>query len=98
METKPADAPVPDQRAEALAIQNRMRERQAHINAAMAAQLEDLVSFDDAGVYVGWGYLSVAHYLSHITSVPLHQARDQVRVAHALTELPKTKEASRRAR
>src|SRR5574342_1023104 len=59
----------------------------AHITVATARQLALIREFDALG---GWanGFLSCAHWLNYRVGVGLHAAREQVRTARALPQLP----------
>jgi hypothetical protein len=65
----------------------------AHIQAAMARLLELVAEFDRLG---GWrvdGHRSCAYWLAHHTGLDLGAAREKVRVARALEELPRVRSA-----
>ena len=64
----------------------------AHITVATARLLELIREFDALG---GWsnGFLSCAHWLNYRVGVGLHAAREQVRTARALAQLPLIAEA-----
>ena len=64
-----------------------------HIAAATCRWLELLAEFDDRRGWAEWGIRSCAHWLSWRCSVGLRAARDHVRVAHRLQELPLIREA-----
>ena len=65
----------------------------AHIAAATCRWLELLAEFDDRRGWAQWGITSCAHWLSWRCSFGLGAARERVRVAHRLMELPLTREA-----
>ena len=52
-----------------------------------------VAEFDDRRGWAEWGVKSCAHWLSWRCSVALGAAREQVRVAHRLQELPLVREA-----
>lgn len=58
------------------------------IAAATARYLTVLAEFDERRGWAGWQCRSCAHWLSWKAGVGLHTAREQVRVARALTALP----------
>ncbi len=61
--------------------------------ALTARALDKLYEFD---VKLGWqklGFQSCAHWLNHRVGISLGTAREHVRVAHALVELPETRAA-----
>ncbi|HUG36423.1 MAG TPA: DUF222 domain-containing protein [Candidatus Limnocylindrales bacterium] len=63
----------------------------ARIQAAVARLLELVAEFDRLG---GWrvdGHRTCAHWLAHHTGLDLGAAREKVRVARALEELPQTR-------
>jgi hypothetical protein len=59
----------------------------AHIEVATARLLEMIREFD---ARAGWadGFLSCAHWLNYRVGLSLHAAREQVRAARALGNLP----------
>ena len=67
----------------------------AHITAATYRFLTLLRVFDEREAR-GWGFRSTAHWLSWRTGMSLHAARERVRVARALGELPRISEAMAR--
>jgi hypothetical protein len=68
----------------------------AHLNAGNYRFLELLAEFDRRGGHVGWGIVSCAHWLQWKCGIGLVAAREKVRVARALTVLPKISDAMRR--
>ncbi len=86
----PADEPRPD--VEALA--DRIAELAARIQAATCELLVLIREFDQGG---GWeGFTSCAHWLSWRIGLAPGAAREKVRVAHALANLPRLSAAMRR--
>ncbi len=86
----PADEPRPD--VEALA--DRIAELAARIQAATYELLVLIRKFDERG---GWeGFTSCAHWLSWRIGLAPGAAREKVRVAHALANLPRLSAAMRR--
>ena len=89
-EPAPADEPRPD--VEALA--DRIAELAAHIQAATYELLILVREFDERG---GWeGFTSCAHWLSWRIGLAPGAAREHVRVARALADLPRLSAAMRR--
>ena len=74
-------------------LERQICELAAHIAAATCRWLELLVEFDDRGGWAEWGIKSCAHWLSWRCSLGLRAAREHLRVAHRLTELPLVREA-----
>jgi hypothetical protein len=68
----------------------------AHLNAGNYRFLEILAEFDRRGGHVGWGIASCAHWLQWKCGISLIAAREKVRVARALPELPLIADAMRR--
>jgi hypothetical protein len=69
-------------------LEREICELAAHIAAAMCRWLELLAEFDDRGGWAEWGIRSCAHWLSWRCSLGLRTAREHMRVAHRLKELP----------
>ena len=67
-----------------------------HLNAANYRLLTLLAEFERRGGHVGVGLQSCAHWLSWKCGIGLVAAREKMRVARALGELPKVREAMRR--
>lgn len=65
------------------------------INAATYRLLELIRELDERDGWLGPGLKSCAHWLNWKTGIALSAAREKVRVAHALVELPKVSEAFR---
>ncbi|KQR99435.1 HNH endonuclease [Williamsia sp. Leaf354] len=62
--------------------------------AALTARFLDLLrEFDDRKVWSGIGIRSCAHWLSWKTGMSLRTAQDHLRIAHALTDLPRVSDA-----
>jgi len=70
----------------------------AHIDAAMFRWLELLREFDECGGWSGEGIKSCAHWLNWKVGLGMGAARERLRVAHALAELPLTRAAFRKGR
>ena len=60
----------------------------AHIQAAQYQLLTLLRQFDEAEGWASGGFRSCAHWLSWRTGLSLGPARERIRVAHALADLP----------
>ena len=69
-------------------LEREICELAAHIAVATCRWLELVAEFDERGGWAEWGIKSCAHWLSWRCSLGLGTARDQVRVAHRLAELP----------
>jgi len=68
----------------------------AHIHAATARLLELIAEFDRHRGWAREGHRSCAHWLAFRTGIALGAAREKVRAARALTELPETAAAMAR--
>ena len=64
-------------------------ELHAHITAATSRFLALLAEFDENGYYETAGFPSTAHWLNWRCGIGGNAAREKVRVARALTYLPK---------
>jgi len=73
-------------RAEALEAE--ITELCAHINAASYRLLQLVAALDDEGPWGVWGLTSCAHWLNWRCGIGMNAAREKVRVAHALKQLP----------
>src|SRR5689334_5168990 len=74
----------------------RIAEQSAHLDAAMHRLLTDLREFDQRGGWRSQGAVSCAHWLSWRVGWTLVTAREHVRVAGRLGELPAIDDALRR--
>ena len=74
-------------------LEREICELAAHIAAAMCRWLELVAEFDERGGWAEWGVKSCAHWLSWRCSIGLATAREHVRVARRLRELPLIREA-----
>jgi hypothetical protein len=81
-------------RAETEAIGEQIAELAAQIHAATFRLLELVREFDERGGG-GDGFLSCARWLSWRTGIGANAAREKVRIAHALPELPKASQSFR---
>lgn len=78
------------------ALGDQIAELAAHIHAATHRLLVLLDEFDRREGWGGGGFRSCAHWLSWRTGIALGAAREKVRVARALPDLPTISEAMRR--
>lgn len=60
----------------------------AHINAASYRLLQLIAELDEISPWGAWGLASCAHWLNWRCGIGLNAAREKVRVAHALKQLP----------
>jgi hypothetical protein len=67
-----------------------------HLHAATYRLLVKLREFDERGGWWNGGFRSCAHWLSWRTGIGLGAAREKMRVARALAQLPRLSEAMRR--
>jgi len=74
-------------------LEREICELAAHIAVAMCRWLELVAEFDDRRGWAEWGVNSCAHWLSWRCSIAPGPARERVRVAHRLRELPLVREA-----
>src|SRR5919112_1108512 len=65
----------------------------SHIHAATCRWLCLVAEFDDRRGWSDWGCRSCAHWISWRCSIAPVAAREHVRVAHRLTELPRVRAA-----
>jgi len=77
-------------------IESEITELAAHIHAATFRLLELIREFDEREGWFGPGLRSCAHWLNWKCGIGLGAAREKVRVAHALKDLPQTSDAFRR--
>ncbi len=76
-------------------LENQITELAAHIHAATHRLLELILEYDDSHGWAGPGMNSCAHWLNWKCGINLGAAREKVRVAHALVDLPKISEKFR---
>ncbi|MBV8941986.1 MAG: DUF222 domain-containing protein, partial [Solirubrobacterales bacterium] len=74
-------------------LEQEIRALGAHIAAATCRWLLLIAEFDERGGWAEWGIKSCAHWLSWRCSLGLSTAREHVRVARRLAELPLVREA-----
>ena len=78
----PGEGPVED-------LEDEITELYAHITAATYRLLVLIAALDRRGHYGAWGLRSCAHWLNYKCGISLGAAREKVRVARVLPELPK---------
>jgi hypothetical protein len=76
-------------------IESEITELAAHIHAATYRLLELVREFDEREGWGGPGLKSCAHWLNWKCGIGLGAAREKVRVAHALKDLPQISDAFR---
>jgi hypothetical protein len=74
-------------------LEREICELAAHIAVATCRWLMLVAQFDTRGGWAEWGVKSCAHWLSWRCSIALGVAREKVRVAHRLEELPLVRDA-----
>jgi len=87
--------PVPCSEARCEQLENQITELSAHIYAATYRLLELIREYDDSHGWTGPSLNSCAHWLNWKCGINLGAAREKVRVAHALKDLPKISEKFR---
>jgi len=80
------------------ALGDRIAELSAHLHAAEHCLLQLLYEFDKREAWGGLGFRSCAQWLSWRTGIAPGPARERVRVARALAELPSISDAMRKGR
>ena len=78
-------------------LEEEIAELCTHIDAATYRLLRAIAEFDRREA-CGWGFPSTAHWLSWRVGLDLVTAREKVRVARALEELPQISEKFRQGR
>ncbi|MGH6820789.1 MAG: DUF222 domain-containing protein, partial [Methylocella sp.] len=91
-------AQADQRRARLQQLEDEITELAAHIDAATFRWLELIREFDECEGWAGDGIRSCAHWLNWRCGIALGAARERVRVAHALKELPNTCTAFREGR
>jgi len=81
MEGPLSDVSTPD-------LIDRITELAGHLNAANARWLELIAEFDRRRGWAEWGVKSCAHWLNWKCGLALGAAREKLRTAHALRQLP----------
>jgi hypothetical protein len=79
-------------------LEDEITELAAHLNAATYRLLALIAEFDARGGWGGAGLKSCAHWLNWKCGIALGAAREKVRVAHALEDLPLISAALRSGR
>jgi len=79
-------------------LEDRITELSAHIHAATFRLLELIREYDECKGWAGPGLLSCAHWLNWKCGIAPGAAREKVRVAHALKNLPQISAAFREGR
>jgi hypothetical protein len=72
---------------------DQITELAGHLNAANARWLSLIAEFDRREAWAEWGVKSCAHWLNWKCGLDLGAAREKLRVAHALEQLPRIAEA-----
>ena len=72
------------------ALENELLSLNANLSAATYRLLVLIREFDCRVAWADWGVPSMAHWLGWRCGIGLVAAREHVRLAHALAELPKT--------
>jgi len=70
------------------ALEDQITELAAHIHAATFRLLELVREYDECEGWGGKGLISCAHWLNWKCGIGVGAAREKVRVAHALKDLP----------
>jgi hypothetical protein len=83
------EPPVPCSEAHSKHLETQITQLAAHIHAATYRLLELIREYDDSEGWCGPGLMSCAHWLNWKCGINLGAAREKVRVAHALKNLPK---------
>jgi hypothetical protein len=83
-----ATARQADSLTHADALEREITDLCAQINAASYRLLQLISKLDDEAPWGAWGLQSCAHWLNWRCGISLNAAREKVRVAHALKDLP----------
>ncbi|MGH8866260.1 MAG: DUF222 domain-containing protein, partial [Burkholderiales bacterium] len=70
-------------------LMDQITELAGHLNAAHARWLALIAEFDRRNAWAEWGVKSCAHWLNWKCGLDLGAAREKLRVAHALEQLPR---------
>ncbi len=85
-----SEAPeIPDPLARADALEREITDLCAQINAASYRLLQLIAELDDEAPWGAWGLKSCAEWLNWRCGIGMNAAREKVRVAHALKQLPR---------
>jgi len=79
---------IPNPLARADALELEITDLCAQINAASYRLLQLVAELDDEEPWGSWGLTSCAHWLNWRCGIGMNAAREKVRVAHALKQLP----------
>ncbi len=79
---------IPNPLARADALEREITDLCAQINAASYRLLQLVAELDDESPWGAWGLVSCAHWLNWRCGIGMNAAREKVRVAHALKQLP----------
>jgi len=79
-------------------LEDRITELSAHIHAATFRLLELIREYDECKGWAGPGLVSCAHWLNWKCGIDMGAAREKVRAAHALKDLPHISDAFREGR
>jgi len=79
---------IPNPLARADALEREITDLYAQINAAGYHLLQLVAELDDEEPWGAWGLASCAHWLNWRCGIGMNAAREKVRVAHALKQLP----------
>ncbi|MCP4766358.1 MAG: DUF222 domain-containing protein [Gammaproteobacteria bacterium] len=79
---------IPNPLARADALEREITDLCAQINAAGYRLLQLVAELDDEEPWAAWGLTSCAHWLNWRCGIGMNAAREKVRVAHALKQLP----------
>jgi hypothetical protein len=83
-----ATTPQADSLTHADALDREITDLCAQINAASYRLLQLISELDDEAPWGAWGLKSCAHWLNWRCGISLNAAREKVRVAHSLKDLP----------
>jgi len=79
-------------------LEDQITELAAHIHAANYRLLMLIHRFDESAAWTGPGLRSCAHWLNWKCGISMNAAREKVRVAHALVDLPQISESFSKGR
>ena len=79
---------IPNPLARADALEREITDLCAQINAASYRLLQLVAELDDEAPWGAWGLTSCSHWLNWRCGIGMNSAREKVRVAHALKQLP----------
>jgi hypothetical protein len=73
-------------------LEAEITELAGHLAAGECRWLELVAEYDRRAGHESWGCRTIAHWLSWQCGLDMRSAREKVRVAHALTELPRVRQ------